>query len=74
MPKGDVGGVGWADEIADLLVEVKDAIEQGLCEGGSGLSAGQLRAYRSPYTKLVSRSFAAVPCRPGTGPAVCTGT
>ena len=57
----------WADEMADLLVEVKDAVEQALFEGSSGLSAGQLKAYRSRYTKLVNRGFAAVPARHRAG-------
>jgi transposase len=57
----------WADEMADLLVEVKDAVGQALSKGSSGLSAGQLKAYRSRYTKLVNRGFAAVPSRHRAG-------
>jgi transposase len=53
----------WADDMADLLVEAKDAVEAALAEGRDGLSAGQLRAYRSRYTKLLGRGFGAVPCR-----------
>ena len=29
----------WADDMADLLVEVKDAVDRSLSEGGSGLGA-----------------------------------
>jgi transposase len=50
----------WADEMADLLVEVKDAVEQELAQGQAGLSVGQLKAHRGRYTKLVNRGFAAV--------------
>ena len=58
----------WSDEMADLLVEVKDALATALGEGRDGLSAGQLKAYRCRYTKLLARGFAAVPShhRPGT--------
>jgi transposase len=53
----------WADEMADLLVEAKDATES-----AGGLSAGQLKAYRARYTKLINRGVAALPARhqPGT--------
>ena len=64
---GSVAHRDWADEMADLLVEVKDAVEQALFEGSSGLSAGQLKAYRSRYTKLVNRGFRAVPARHRAG-------
>jgi transposase len=59
---------GWADEMAGLLVEVKDAMGLALAEGGDRLSAGQLKAYRGRYTKLLNRGFSAVPARhdPGT--------
>ena len=60
---GSVAHRVWADEMAVLLVEVKDAVEQALFEGSSGLNAGQLKAYRSRYTKLVNRGFSAVPTR-----------
>ncbi len=64
---GSVAHRDWADEMADLLVEVKDAVEQALSEGSSGLSPGQLKAYRSRYTKLVNRGFSAVPARHRAG-------
>jgi transposase len=64
---GSVAHRDWADEMADLLVEVKDALEQALSERSSGLSAGQLKAYRSRYTKLVNRGFSAVPARHRAG-------
>lgn len=64
---GSVAHRDWADEMADLLVEVKDAVEKALFEGISGLSPGQLKAYRSRYAKLVNRGFAAVPSRHRAG-------
>ncbi len=60
---GSAAHRGWADDMADLLVGVKDAVGQALSEGRGGLSPGQLKAYRSRYTKLVGRGFAAVPAR-----------
>ena len=52
---------GWADDMADLLVEAKDALEQALAEGRSGLDIGVLRAYRGRYWKILHRGFACVP-------------
>jgi transposase len=60
---GSIAHRDWANEMADLLVEVKDAVEQALSEGRSGLSPGPLKAYRARYTKLVGRGPAAVPSR-----------
>jgi hypothetical protein len=54
---------GWADEMADLLVEAKGAVERSVTAGTGGLSAGQLKAYRSRYTRLINRGVAALPAR-----------
>jgi hypothetical protein len=54
---------GWSDEMADLLVEVKDAVEAAVAEGRDGLSGCQLKAYRARYTKLLTRGFAGLPAR-----------
>jgi transposase len=58
-------GLGRRD--GRLAGGVKDAVEQALSEGSSGLSAGQLKAYRARYTKLVNRGFSAVPARHRAG-------
>lgn len=57
----------WSDEMADVLVEAKDALEAALADGRDGLSAGQLKAYRARYTKLLNRGFAALPARHNPG-------
>jgi transposase len=57
----------WADDMADLLVEVKNALEEVLAAGKEALSAGQLRAYRARYTKLLNRGLAALPARHNPG-------
>jgi transposase len=58
----------WADDMADLLVEAKNAVQGALAEDRAGLSPGQLRAYRYRYTKLVNRGVSALPAhhRPGS--------
>lgn len=60
---GSVAHRDWADDMADLLVEAKEALRDALTKGGGGLSAGQLKAYRSRYTKVLNRGFASVPSR-----------
>ena len=57
----------WADEMADLLVEVKEAVEVAIAEGKDGLTPGQLKAYRTRYTKLLNSAFGTVPARHSTG-------
>ena len=57
----------WADDMADLLVEVKDAVTEALGAGRDGLSASQLRAYRCRYTKLLDQGFGALPARHNPG-------
>jgi transposase len=58
---------GWADEMADLLVEAKEAVERSVTAGTGGLSAGQLRAYRARYTRPINRGVGALPARHQTG-------
>jgi transposase len=59
---------GWADDMAELLVEVKRAVEGSAVTGTGGLSAGQLKAYHSRYTKLINRGVGALPAnhKPGS--------
>jgi transposase len=59
---------GWADEMADLLVEAKDAAGAALAEGRAGLDARQLRRLRTRYTKILNRGYGCVSGghRPGT--------
>ncbi len=53
----------WADDMADLLVEAKNAVQSALAEGRAGLSPSQLRAYRYRYTKLINQGVSALPAR-----------
>ncbi len=59
---------GWADEMADLLVEAKEAVERSVTAGAGGLSGGQLKAYRARYTRLINRGLGALPAghQPGS--------
>lgn len=50
----------WADGMADLLVEAKNAVE---ASAARGLSAGQLKAYRARYTKLINQGIGTLPAR-----------
>lgn len=71
----DLAGVGqvarhqrWADDMADLLVEAKRAVEAALAEDRTGLSSRQLQQLRTRYTKIVKAGHACVPDghRPGS--------
>lgn len=53
----------WADKMADLLVEAKDAVEAAVAAGRDGLNARELRLFRARYNRLVERGFSAVPER-----------
>jgi transposase len=59
----------WADDMADLLVEAKNAVTDALADGESGLSARQLKAFRARYTKIVNAGRGKVPARHQTGSA-----
>jgi transposase len=53
----------WADKMADLLVEAKDAVEAAVGAGRDGLNARELRLFRARYARLLERGWAAVPSR-----------
>ena len=59
---------GWADDMADLLVEAKGAVEGALGSGRDDLNAYDLLLPGSWDTKIVKRGLAALPERhsPGT--------
>jgi hypothetical protein len=57
----------WADDMADLLVEAKRAVEEASAEGYAGLGAYKLQVLRSRYTKTLNRGFAAVPDKHRSG-------
>lgn len=59
----------WADDMADLLVEAKNAVQGALAEGRAGLSPSRLSSYRYRYTKLVNRGVSALPARHRPGSA-----
>ena len=54
---------GWADKMADLLVEAKDAVEAAVAAGRDGLNTRELRLFGSRYARVVEQGFAAVPAR-----------
>jgi len=58
----------WADAMADLLVEAKNAVEAALGAGRACLSARELKAYLARYNKLINTGVSALPTRhhPGT--------
>ncbi len=45
----------WADGLAELLVEAKNAVDTAIADGHDGLDRAQLRRFRSAYTKLVNQ-------------------
>lgn len=51
----------WAEGMADLLVDVKAAVDHALAADQAGLSQGQLRAFRRRYSLLVKAGYAANP-------------
>ncbi|MGH3851759.1 MAG: IS66 family transposase, partial [Pseudonocardiaceae bacterium] len=59
----------WADAMADLLVEAKNALADALADGAEGLSARQLKAFRTRYTKILTDGRAKVPARHQPGSA-----
>jgi hypothetical protein len=54
---------GWADTMADLLVEAKDAVEAAVGAGRDGLNRRELKLFGARYNRLLERGFAAVPAR-----------
>jgi transposase len=57
----------WADDMADLLVEAKSAVEAALRKGNAGLGSYQLQIYRSKYTRILNRGLACVPAKHRSG-------
>jgi transposase len=57
----------WADDMADLMVEAKGAVEEALAKGYEGLTSYSLQQLRSRYTKILNQGFAAVPARHRSG-------
>jgi transposase len=53
----------WADKMADLLVEAKDAVEAAVGTGRDGLNPRELRLFRARYTRLLQHGFSALPAR-----------
>jgi len=51
----------WTDAMAELMVEVKRAIEEALAAGQDGLTKNQLKAFRRRYTLIVKAGYAANP-------------
>lgn len=51
----------WTDAMADLLVEVKRAVEDAVDAGADGLTGNQLKAFRRRYTLIVKAAYAANP-------------
>lgn len=54
---------GWADNMADLLVEAKNAVEAAVGAGRDGLNPRELKLFGARYNRLLERGFAAVPVR-----------
>jgi hypothetical protein len=51
----------WADAMADLLVEAKNAVDAALGADRPGLSPRQLRSFRSRYTRILTTARAVNP-------------
>lgn len=49
------------------MVEVKEPVEVAIVEGEDGLTPGELKAYRTRYTKLLNSAFGTIPARHSTG-------
>jgi len=58
----------WADDMADLLVEAKRAVEAAVAADRAGLSERELNVLMARYNKLINTGVAALPARhhPGT--------
>ena len=63
---GVVWDQGWANEMIDLLLEARDAVEQAKSEGKDRLDASVLHSIRVRYGTLVQKGWAANPA-PETG-------
>ncbi|MDA8357500.1 MAG: transposase [Actinomycetota bacterium] len=58
---GVVWDQGWANDMIDLLVEAKEAVEQAQADGREQLERSTLHSIRVRYGKLVARGWAANP-------------
>jgi len=58
---GVVWDQGWANELADLLIEAKIAVEEAVERGDTSLDDSMLHSIRVRYGKLVVKGFAANP-------------
>lgn len=58
---GVVWDQGWANEIIDLLVEARDAVEKAKADGKDRLDASVLHSIRVRYGTLVQKGWAANP-------------
>jgi transposase len=52
---------GWADQMADLLVAAKNAVEAAWDEGRSGMTKAELRLWRRRYNAILKAGYASVP-------------
>jgi transposase len=55
------GGGSWADDMADLLVDAKYAIDDAISNGADGISANALKGLRTRYTKVLKWGFSDIP-------------
>lgn len=58
---GVVWDQGWANDLIDLLVEAKEAVEQAAADGHAQLEPSTLHSIRVRYGRLVARGWAANP-------------
>ena len=58
---GVVWDQGWANDMIDLLVEAKEAVEQAVADGRDQLEPSTLHSIRVRYGRLVARGWAANP-------------
>ena len=58
---GVVWDQGWANEMIDLLIEARDAVEKAKSEGKDRLDASDLHSIRVRYGTLVKKGWAANP-------------
>jgi transposase len=49
----------WADQMIDLLLDAKEAVEQALAEGSTRLEDGTVHSIRVRYGKLIAKGWAA---------------
>ncbi len=52
---------GWANDLADLLIEAKRTVQEAMDSGATNLDATTLHSIRVRYGKLIAKGFAANP-------------